>query len=422
MIVTSRERVRTSLEHKEPDVLPLDLGSTLITGIHVSSLHKLKVALGLIKKEEPVKVIDPYQMLGEVDEPLRRVLGIDTIPLTPPKNFFGFKNENWKPWVFFDGTPLLVPEKFNTVPDAEGNIYQYPEGDTSVPPSAKLPKGGFYHDALIRQKPIDETQLRVEDQVEEYGILTEEDLKYYERESQRLFEETEYAIISGGVPGTNLGDIAFVPGIALKDPKGIRDVEEWYISLVTRQSFLQEVFARMTEIGLENLKLFHQAVGERIQVIVVSGTDFGSQNGPFISKDTYRKLFKPFHQKINRWIHENTTWKTFIHTCGSVYDLLPDLQEAGFDILNPVQISAHKMNPQNLKNEFGDRLTFWGGGVNTQETLPFKSPEEVREEVRNLIKAFKKGGGFVFAAVHNIQSGIPVENLLALFETVNEFR
>ena len=420
--MTSRERVRTSLEHKEPDALPLDLGSTLITGIHVSSLHKLKVALGLIKKEEPVKVIDPYQMLGEVDEPLRRVLGIDTIPLLSPKNFFGFKNENWKPWVFFDGTPLLVPEKFNTVPDAEGNIYQYPEGDTSVPPSAKLPKGGFYHDALIRQKPIDETLLRVEDQVEEYGILTEEDLRYYERESQRLFEETEYAIVSGGVPGTNLGDIAFVPGPALKDPKGIRDVEEWYISLATRQSFLQEVFARMTEIGLENLKLFHQAVGERIQVIVVSGTDFGSQNGPFISRETYRKLFKPFHQKINRWIHENTTWKTFIHTCGSVYDLLPDLQEAGFDILNPVQISAHKMNPQNLKNEFGDHLTFWGGGVNTQETLPFKSPEEVREEVRNLISTFKKGGGFVFAAVHNIQSGIPVENLLALFETVNEFR
>ncbi|MGC8778686.1 MAG: uroporphyrinogen decarboxylase family protein [Candidatus Caldatribacteriaceae bacterium] len=420
--MTPRERVMASLKHQEPDILPFDLGSTLVTGIHVSSLHRVKVALGLMKKDEPVKVIDPYQMLGEVDEPLRRILGIDTIPLLSPTNFFGFKNENWKPWVFFDGTPLLVPEKFNTIPDAEGNIYQYPQGDRSFPPSAKLPKGGFYHDALIRQKPIDEGRLRVEDQVEEYSVLTEEDLRYYENESRRLFEETEYAIVSGGVPGTNLGDIAFVPGLTLKEPKGIRDVEEWYVSLITRQPFLQEVFARMTEIGLQNLKLFHQAVDERIQVIVVSGTDFGSQNGPFIAKELYRKLFKPFHQRINQWIHENTTWKTFIHTCGSVYDLLADFKEAGFDILNPVQISAHAMNPRNLKDHFGDHFTFWGGGINTQETLPFKSPREVREEARELIKTFKKGGGFVFATVHNIQSGIPVENLLALFETVNEFR
>ncbi|NSW76828.1 MAG: methyltransferase [Candidatus Atribacteria bacterium] len=420
--MTPRERVMMSLRHEEPDILPLDLGSTLVTGIHVAILHKLKVALGLAKKEEPVKVIDPYQMLGEVDEPLRRVLGIDTIPLMSPKNFFGFKNENWKPWVFFDGTPLLVPEKFNTVPDAEGNIYQYPEGDQNCAPSAKLPKGGFYHDALIRQKPIDEATLTVEDQIEEFGILTEEELKYYENESRRLFEETDYAIVHGGVPGTNLGDIAFVPGLALKEPRGIRDVEEWYVSLVTRQSFLREVFARMTEIGLTNLKLFHQAVGERIQVLVISGTDFGSQNGPFISRELYRTLFKPFHQKINRWIHENTSWKTFIHTCGSIYDLLPDFHEAGFDILNPVQISASKMDPETLKKEFGNAFTFWGGGVNTQDTLPFKSPEEVKEEVRTLIRTWKKGGGFVFATVHNIQSGIPVENLLALFEAVNEFR
>lgn len=420
--MTPRERVKITLEHREPDILPLDLGSTLVTGIHVSSLHKLKVALGLIKKEEPVKVIDPYQMLGEVDEPLRQVLGIDTIPLLAPTNFFGFRNENWKPWIFFDGTPLLVPEKFNTIPDQEGNIYQYPQGDSSYPPVAKLPKGGFYHDALIRQKPIEEAQLKVEDQIEEYQILSEEDLLYYEREARRLFEETEYAIVSGGVPGTNLGDIAFVPGMTLKDPKGIRDVEEWYVSLLTRQSFLQEVFARMTEIGLENLKLFHQAVGERIQVIVISGTDFGSQNGLFISKETYRNLFKPFHEKINKWIRQNTSWKTFIHTCGSVYDLLPDLSEAGFDILNPVQISAHRMNPQDLKENFGKDFTFWGGGVNTQQTLPFKKPEEVKAEVRELIRTFQKGGGFIFATVHNIQSGIPEENLLALFETVNEFR
>lgn len=422
MEMTPRERVIAALSHREPDVLPLDLGSTLITGIHVSSLHRLKVALGLIHPEDPVKVIDPFQMLGEVDDELRKVLGIDTVPLMSPTNFFGFRNENWKPWRFFDGTPLLVPEKFNTVPDPEGNILQYPQGDTSCPPCARMPRGGFYHDALVRQKPIDEKNLRVEDQIEEYTLLSEEELRYFEGESKRLFEETDYAIVSSGVPGTNLGDIAFVPGLSLKDPRGIRDVEEWYVSLLTRQSFLEEVFARMTEIGLHNLKMFHEAVGERIQAIVVSGTDFGSQLGPFIAPELYRKLFKPFHRRVNDWIHRHTAWKTFIHTCGSVYELLPDLSEAGFDILNPVQISAASMDPKTLEEEFGDRFVFWGGGVNTQRTLPFGTPEEVKEEVRRLVEIFRKGGGFVFATVHNIQAQIPVENLLALFETVNEYR
>lgn len=418
-----RERVISSLNHEKPGKVPLDLGSSLITGIHVSSLHKLKVSLGLIQPDEPVKVIDPFQMLGEVDHDLRKALGVDTIPLEPIKNLFGFENKNWKRWTFFDGTPLLVPEKFNTEPDKSGYIYQYPQGDTSVPPCAQIPQNGFYFDCIIRQKPLPANgRLTVEDQIEEYEILSDNDLLYYERESKRLYEETDYAIISGGVPGINPGDIAFVPGPALKDPKGIRDVEEWYISLIDRTDFVKDVFTRMTEIGLKNLELFHQAVGERVQVIIVSGADFGAQDAPFLSPELYRELFKPFHRRINNWIHKNTTWKTFIHTCGSVYDLLPDMKEEGFDILNPVQISAAKMNPAQLKREFGDHFTFWGGGVNTQKTLPFGTPEEVRHEVKSLMETLKTGGGFVFNTVHNIQAKVPVENLLALFETVNEYR
>lgn len=419
----ARERIICSLNHREPDKVPLDLGSSLITGIHVSSLHKLKVSLGLVRPDEPVKVIDPFQMLGEVDDELRKALGVDTIPLNPLANLFGFENRNWKRWTFFDGTPLLVPEKFNTEPDANGYIYQYPQGDTSVPPSARMPQNGFYFDCIVRQKPdLNEGNLKVEDQIEEYKILSESDLLSYERESKRLYEQTEYAIVSGGVPGINPGDIAFIPGPALKDPKGIRDVEEWYISLINRADFVKEVFARMTDIGLKNLELFHEAVGERIQVMVVSGTDFGAQDAPFLSPELYRELFKPFHRRINEWIHKNTTWKSFIHTCGSVYALLPDIRDSGFDILNPVQISAARMSPGNLKKEFGDHFTFWGGGVNTQKTLPFGTPEDVREELKSLVETFKTDGGFVFNTVHNIQAKIPVENLLVLFETVNEYR
>ncbi len=420
--MTSRERVLTALSHKEPDKVPLDVNPILNTGIHVSTLYKLRIALGLSKVGDPVKVVDPYQMLGEIEEDLRKTLGIDTIALQPYRNFLGFKNENWKPWTFFDGTPLLVPEKFNTVPDKEGNIYQYPRGDKQFSPSGKMPKDGFYHDAIIRQKPFQDEELKVEDQIEEYTILEEEELRYYEQEAKKLYEGTEYCVVCGGVPGINLGDVAFVPGLTLPEPKGIRDVEEWYVSLLLRQDFVKEVFARMTEIGLKNLELFHQAVGEKVQVIMMSGTDFGSQNGLFIAKQTYQNFFKPFHKQMNDWIHQHTSWKTFIHTCGAVYELIPDIIEAGFDILNPVQISATGMDPEKLKKNFGQQITFWGGGVNTQTTLPFGTPEEVKKEVKRLISIFRHDGGFVFATVHNVQANVPVENLLAFFEAFNEYR
>jgi len=155
-----------------------------------------------------------------------------------------------------------------------------------------------------------------------------------------------------------------------------------------------------------------------IAVIFVSGADFGTQRGPFISVDAYRDLFKPFHNRVNDWIHAHTTWKTFCHTCGGIVPLIPDLIDAGFDILNPVQCSAAGMDPHDLKKRFGSQLSFWGGGVDTQRTLPFESPDRVRDEVRARLRAFAPGGGFVFNAVHNIQARTPTENLLALFDTL----
>jgi len=164
------------------------------------------------------------------------------------------------------------------------------------------------------------------------------------------------------------------------------------------------------------------AVGNRVTAIWTTGTDLGTQNASFISLEAYRDLFKPFHKAVNDWMHEHTGWKSMIHSCGSVRSLIEDFIDAGFDILNPVQCSAANMNPSELKSAFGDRITFWGGGVDTQHTLPFGTPKEVRKEVRKRIKTFAPGGGFVFATVHNIQSRVPVENLLAMFETVRESR
>lgn len=419
--MNSRERVRLALNHQEPDLVPMDLGGSAVTGMHVSSVYRLRQALQLDPPGTPVKVIEPYQMLGEIKPDLIAALGVDVVPLTMPKTLFGFKNENWRPWTFFDGTPVLVPEGFNTDPEPNGDILMYPEGDRSAPPSGRMPAGGFYFDAIIRQPPLDEASLRPEDNLEEFGPISAEELAYLKAEAERLWQETDKAILAS-FGGTSFGDIALVPATWLKYPKGIRDVAEWYMSTVTRRDYVYRVFERQCEIALENLARIHQVVGDRPTAVLVSGTDFGMQTGPFISPDTYRQLYKPFHKEVNGWIHQHTTWKTMIHSCGSVIKLLPDFIDAGFDILNPVQCSAADMEPEVLKRRFGDQIVFWGGGVDTQRTLPFGTPDAVRAEVRERIRIFAPGGGYVFNPVHNVQARVPVENLLALFEAVQEFR
>jgi len=163
-------------------------------------------------------------------------------------------------------------------------------------------------------------------------------------------------------------------------------------------------------------------VGNQVTAVFVTGADFGTQAGPFISPKAYRDLFMPFHKAVNEWIHRNTTWKCFIHSCGSVVALIPYFLEAGFDILNPVQTSAAGMEAQGLKDRFGDRLTFWGGGIDTQKTLPFGTPEEVQADVAERMRIFGKGGGFVWNSIHNIQASTPQENLTALYQAVARYR
>jgi len=412
-----RERIINTLNHKPVDRVPLDLGGTLCTGAHVSIIAKLRKVLGLDKNGKPVKVVEPYQMLGEVVIDLLEALEIDVINLPGPRNFFGFENTGWKPWITFDGTNVLVPEKFNTDPQPDGSILQYPEGDKSAPASAKMPKGGFYFDSIIRQQPIDESKLNPEDNLEEFVPVSEKDLMYYEKMASDLYNNTNYAI-AAGFPGTAFGDIALVPAPFLKYPKGIRDIEEWYISTVTRRNYIYEVFARQAEIGVENLKLIYQAVGNKIQIVFMDGTDLASQTSLFCGPDTYKDLYLPHAKKLNDWIHKNTQWKTMKHCCGGCEPLIEGFIEAGYDILNPVQCSARGMDPELLVDKYGDRIIFWGGGVDTQQTLPFGKPDEVTEEVKKRIKVFSRKNGFVFNTIHNIQCNIPVENLMAMYKTL----
>jgi hypothetical protein len=419
-MVTSRERIMSVLNHQEADRVPVDLGGSAVTGMHVSVVYGLRQKLQLDPPGTPVKIVEPYQLLGEIKPDLLDSLGIDVVPLSAPETMFGFKNEGWRPWTTFDGTPALVPEGFNTDISPDGSLLMYPEGDKTVPPSGKMPAGGWYFDSIRRQPPIDDDNLNIEDNLEEFGPLSAETLDYFARESERLYTETDKAIL-GNFGGTGFGDIALVPGPWLKNPRGIRDVEEWYISTVARQDYVYAVFKRQCEIAIANLEAIFSVVGNRVAAVLVTGTDFGTQRGPFLSNRTYRNLYQPFHRRVNDWIHTHTKWQSFIHSCGSVRKLIPDFIDAGFDILNPVQTSAVGMEPAELKSAYGEQLTFWGGGIDTQKTLPFGTVQEVQDEVRERLRIFATHGGFVFNTIHNVQPLSPVDNVLAIYQTIKEF-
>jgi len=415
--MTSRERIIKSLSHQSPDRIPVDFGSTAVTGIHVRIVEKLREYFGLERK--PVKVTEPYQMLGEMDEELLDALEIDTIGVTGRSNMFGIENKDWKPFRTFWNQEILVPGEFNTKLDENGDLLIFPEGDTSVLPSAKMPKAGFFFDAIIRQEPIDDSNLNVEDNLEEFTEISPEDLSYW-KSAVRDAKETDKAIVAT-FGGTAVGDIALVPAMQLKHPKGIRDITEWYMSTVMRTEYLHQIFSRQTDIALTNFEKIKNVIGNNVDVVFLCGTDFGTQNTQFCSPDTFVDLYLPYYKKMNDWIHRNTTWKSFKHSCGAVEPLMKHFIDAGFDIINPVQINAANMDPEKLKKNYGDNLVFWGGGVDTQKVLSFGTPEEVEKNVLRMCEIFSKDGGFVFNTVHNIQANTPIENVIAMFNAVRKF-
>ncbi|MBM2846868.1 MAG: Methyltransferase [Bacteroidetes bacterium] len=222
--------------------------------------------------------------------------------------------------------------------------------------------------------------------------------------------------------GMAFGDIALVPAPFLKHPKGIRDIEEWYVTTLTRPSYVHAIFEKQCEVAIENLMKLYKRVGDQVNAVFICGTDFGTQWSTFCSVDTYKSLYHPYYKRVNDWIHIHTAWKTFKHSCGSVISLIPSFIDSGFDILNPVQCSAAGMEPENLKKEFGADLVFWGGGIDTQKTLMFGTPEQVRDETLKRCEIFGMDGGFIFNTVHNIQGNVPVKNVVAMFDALKEIR
>jgi len=415
--MTSRERVRTTLAHREPDRVPVDFGGTTVTGMHALVVERLRAHYGLERR--PVTVPVPYNMLGLIEDDLAMAMGLDLIGVLSRNTIYGYPNENWKefrtPW----GQVVLISGHFQYTTDTNGDLLTYPQGDVTAPPSGRMPPSSFFFDTIIRQEAIDEDALNPEDNLQEFGPLSDLDVAHF---TERIVAAaaTDRAVIAA-IGGTGFGDIALVPAPGLPHPKGIRDITEWYVSLATRQEYVEAVFTRQCEIALGRLAQLHAAVGNAIDIIYVCGTDFGTQASRFCSLETFDRLWAPHYRRLNDWVHRQTTWKTMKHTCGAVESLLSRLCDVGFDIFNPVQCSAAGMEPRTLKQRYGDRLVFYGGGVNTQQTLPFGTPAEVRAEVLERCEIFATGGGYIFNAIHCVQANTPVQNVVAMLDAVKEF-
>jgi uroporphyrinogen decarboxylase len=391
--VNSRQRVLSAINHQVPDRLPIDLGGTRQSGIHASAYHRLKQHLGI---SSPTRVFDLFQMLAEVERPILERLGADCVGLYRPEVAFGIRNEDWKPWNLFDGTPVEVPGGFLPEVQPDGSLL-IKRGET---PIACMPKDGFYFDRLEKYPGAAHVELKKF----QPALLTAEQCQHYRAASKALYEQTDFAIVAP------LG-----PPYELFYGLGTGDFEAWMITLATETDYVHGLYERIVDAWIENLRRFVDAVEDRVQIIQFCD-DFGMQTSLFLSVDMFRRQIMPHYQRGLAWIKRHTSMKIMLHSDGAIFPLIPSLIEMGIDVLNPVQTSAASMDPVALKQQFGDRLTFWGGSLDCQQTLPEGTPEQVASDVHEHIAALAPGGGYVFAPVHNIQAGVPAENIVAMFD------
>jgi len=406
--MSSRERVRAALDHREGDRVPVDIGGTKVTGIHVDEYVELGRYLGW--DVEPPKVYEQFQMLARVEGPVRQWLRSDVIEIENPVETWGLANAGWKPWTTNLGTPVLVPGAFDPRTDERGYLHLHDAAGKSV--AVMSPNGLYFdRDCPTAMSSGDVAHMDPEAWKKANPLYTDEELRTLERRGRFLFENTEYSV-HGGFGRGALGTNGLFAGHTIAD---------WLCILATERAYAGEILRATAERAVENLELYLQAVGPYIDTILVSGTDFGSQRREIFSPDLFRELHLPNYRLMNDAVHRHGRIRTMFHSCGSVRGFIQPFIEAGVDILNPVHTNAANMDPASLKREFGDRIVFWGGGIETQTVLPGGTTEEVEEQVRERMRTFGRGGGFVFAPVHNIQHGVPPRNLEAMVRAAERF-
>lgn len=400
--MNSRQRVLAALAHREPDRLPIDLGGMRSTGITAIAYNRLLDHLGI---EGVARVADTGQQLANVEEPIRQRFHVDVVALDMVSADWVRAGCAWQPWTLADGSRCLVPVTFNPVLDENGDwVILNDQGEVR----SRMPKGGYYFDGLYHPLSEVDTIEGLDALVGEWRPISNEVLDYLHQQARNLYQNTEYAILGG------------FGGSFLESGQGLRGWDNFMMDLALRPDFAAHLMDLLLERHIENVRRYIEAVGEYVQIINVGG-DLGTQNGPQLSPTMYRHYIQPRQAKFWGYIHEHSDMYVFLHSCGGIYPLIEGLIEAGVDILNPVQTSAAGMDPVRLKREFGDRLVFWGGGCDTQTVLGNATPEQIREHVRDRIRIFAPGGGFIFNQIHNIQVNVPPENMVAMLDTAYEF-
>lgn len=407
--MNSRERVLKAVDHEEPDRVPIDLGGSLVTGIMAGALVKLRRHLGFAPT---VKVYDIFQMLGDVAMDLVEHFEIDVLPVEPEAiTFSHLRRRNYKPWTLFDGTQVQMPGAFSVEISADGDWLLHEDGDPTRPVVGRMPKDGFYFDRMnitswdYEFKPPSLETLRTSN----WRRLTDESLRYLQEKAHTLRRATDKALVM-----TNWGD-------AVLGPPSVGSLTEWLVLMVSEPEYVHDLMALGAEVAIDNLKLYWQAIGTDIDIISLDGYDYGTQQREMFSPALFEAYHEPCYKQQCDWIHQNTPWKISKHCCGSIPRLIEPMIRAGIDILNPVQTTADNMAAPWLKATFGDRITFWGGGVDTQQVFSQCGPEDVIADVRQRLKTFAPGGGFVWAAIHNMQYDVPSQNIVAALQTVREY-
>ncbi|WP_346856600.1 uroporphyrinogen decarboxylase family protein [uncultured Draconibacterium sp.] len=395
--MSSRDQFLKTVNHQQSNRVVLDFGATAVSGIHVETLSKLRRHYGLQRK--PIRIIEPYQMLGEVGWELIDSIGIDIIGAWGKNNRFGFHNhapfKEWKtPW----GQRVMLPSKFNTSGNSTGDVLMHLGGDTSQAVCATMPKTAYEFES-IEKEPEDKTakiELTIPD------LISETDLEHWRVEVDKAYFSGKAVIADFG--GTSLGNIP-----------------ELYQKKSIQFDKIKIHLERLGERAIENLKRIFAVLGNKVNAVVLCDTNFGTEKTSYSSAEQFDAFYLPYYKQLNEWIHENTQWKTFKHSKGIVDKLLESFVKAGFDIINPVETFASGLPLEKLKEKFGKDLVFWGGGIDTRTVLPFGKPEDVRAQVLNNCEILSKNGGFVFSPVNNIPPNVPVENMVALFEAIKEF-
>ena len=408
--MTSRERVMTTVEFKEPDRVPIDLGGMKASGINAHAYALLKERAGI---RSPTRILDPRFMIAVVEEEVVSRFHGDVLPVDLSGIAAAVRpNAEWQPRRLFDGTPVLFPPGTSIREDENGgSVMLNPDGSDST---FRMPKGGYYFDdvSFNRGGIIDPAKFRPP------LDIPDESLRLMADYAGKLYRGTEYALLGWGFGVCFLG-LSLITDRTQNVTQGLPD--EWMMMLMTEKDTCHELMDRSVEAAISCLRLVNEAVGDFCFAWGIASDDSGTQRGEFINPDLWAEMMKPHYAKLCGWIHGNTRMKTFLHSCGSIPRLIPHFIDAGVDILNPVQTSAAGMDPAALKKAYGGRIVFWGGGCDTQSVLPRATPAEVREHVKERLEIFAPGGGYVFTQVHNVQAKVPPENVQAMLEAAYEF-